>query len=114
MDIKVTVESDSAVEDAALLQKFIAKQNLEGVEEVELERAPHKPGEQGLGQFLGNLAIKLTQGVEVLKVLLTQLNAFAVKYDRRIHIGDIVIPTNKLTGEQIEHIALEAAKKGKE
>lgn len=114
MELTIRVESDSSIEDAALLQKFIAKQNLEGVQRSELERAPHKPGEQGLGKFIGNLIVSLTDGINVVKEFLTQLNAFAMKYDRRIHLGDgIVIPTSKLTGEQIEHIAIEAAKKGK-
>jgi hypothetical protein len=115
MDLSIRIDSDSAVEDAALLQKFIAKQNLEGVQKLEMERAPHQPGEQGLGKLLGNVIINLTDGLNVFKEFLTQLNVFAVKYDRRIHLGDgVVIPTSKLTGEQIERIAIEAMKKGKE
>ena len=108
------IEGDSAVEDAAMLQKFLAKQNLEGLEELELERAPHLPGQQGLGKFLGNLILKFTGGVDIIKEVLTQINAFAVKYDRRIVAGEIVIPTNKLSGDQIERIAIELVKKGKE
>lgn len=114
MKIKLRVEGGSSVEDAELLQKFIAKQNLEGVEQLDMERAPHQPGEQGLGKFLGNLVLTLTGGVDVIKVILTQLNEFAKKWDRTIRFGDTVIPTNKLSGDQIERIAIEIAKKGKE
>jgi hypothetical protein len=114
MELSIRIESDSSVEDAALLQKFISKQNLEGVQKLEMERAPHQPGEQGLGKLLGNVMISLADGLNVFKEFLTQLNVFAVKYDRRIHVGDVVIPTSKLTGEQIERIAIEAMKKGKE
>lgn len=113
MQLNLRVESDSAVEDAAMLQKFIAKQNLEGLEELEMERAPHLPGQQGLGKLLGNLVAKFSDGVnikDIVKEVLTQLNVFAVKYDRRIIAGDIVIPTNKLTSEQIERIAFELVK----
>jgi len=111
MELSIRVDSDSAVEDASLLQKFIAKQNLEGVEKLELERAPHQPGEQGLGKLLGNVLISIADQINVFKEFLTQLNVFAAKYDRRIHVGDIVIPTSKLTAEQIENIAIAALKK---
>ncbi|MEQ1675913.1 MAG: hypothetical protein ABL876_04410 [Chitinophagaceae bacterium] len=114
MDFKVSVESDNAVDDAALLEQFIARQNLEGLENLELERAAHQPGEQGLGKLLGNIMISLSDSLNVVKEFLTQLNVFATKYDRRVKIGDITIPTNKLTGEQIERIALEAIKKEKD
>lgn len=111
MQLSIRVEGDSATDDAILLEKFIAKQNLEGVEQVALKRAEHQPGEQGLGKFLGDLLINLTDNLNVVKVVLTQLNLFAIKYDRRIHLPpDIVIPTNKLTGEQIERIAIERIK----
>lgn len=114
MDLSIRIESDASVEDAALLEKFIAKQNLEGIQKLEMERAPHQPGEQGLGKLLGNVLISLADGLNVFKELLTQLNVFAVKYDRRIHLGDgVVIPTSKLTGEQIERIATEAMKNRK-
>ena len=38
MELSISIDSASAVDDAALLQKFIAKQNLQGIEELELER----------------------------------------------------------------------------
>ncbi|MEO6547942.1 MAG: hypothetical protein ABIN94_08070 [Ferruginibacter sp.] len=114
MELSISIESNSAVDDASLLKQFIDKQNLEGVSNIELERSVHQPGEQGLGKFLGSLLINVSEGLNVFKEFLTQLNQFAIKYDRRIHLGqDIVIPTNKLTGEQIERIAIEATRKFK-
>lgn len=113
MELSVRVDSKKAVDDAALLKKFLAKQNLEGVQNLELERSIHQPGEQGLGQFLGTLLVNISDNLNVVKVFLTQLNIFANKYDGRIHFGEFVIPTQKLTGEQIENIAIEAIKKMK-
>ncbi|MCW3089469.1 MAG: hypothetical protein JWP81_538 [Ferruginibacter sp.] len=112
MELSLRVESKFAVDDAGLLKRFIAKQNLEGLHQIELERSIHQPGEQGLGKLLGTVLVNLSDSLNVFKEFLTQLNMFAMKYDRRIHLGpDIVIPTNKLTGEQIERIAIEATRK---
>lgn len=113
MELSISIDSPSAMDDAALLQKFIAKQNLDGIAELELERSVHGPGQQGLGQFLGTLLINISDNLNVVKVLLTQLNIFANKYDRTLRMGNMVIPTHKLTGEQIENIAIEAIKNGK-
>ncbi|MBE7171949.1 MAG: hypothetical protein INR73_15280 [Williamsia sp.] len=108
MELNVSIKGDLSIEEVALLKNFIENQNLEGIEQLVMERATHHAGEQGLGKFLGSLMVTLTENLNVVKEFFTQVNIFAAKYDRRIQIGDIVIPTNKLTGEQIERIALKA------
>ena len=105
MQLNVTVEGNDAIQDAEDLKNFLESRNAQGVEEIELARASHKPGEQGLGSFLGSLLLKLIGGDEVIKGVISLLNKFAEQRDKRIHLpGGIIIPANKLTPEQITEI----------
>ncbi len=102
MELKIRVEGDDAISDAEDLKDFLENRNAEGLKEIEMERTEHGEGEQGLGGFIGSLLLKLAGGDEVVKGIVSLLNKWAEQHDKRIHLPNgVIIPANKLTGEQI-------------
>lgn len=109
MEIKLKVEGSDNLHDSEDLKKFLEKRPIPGLTAIELSRAEHGEGEQGLGKFLGDLIIKATGAEEFFKGLFTVLNSYAVQRDKRVHLGNgIVIPAETLTPEQIHDLVSKA------
>ena len=107
MDLNIKVEGDDAISDAEQLKDFLETRNAAGLDTVEMARAAHGEGEQGLGRFIGSLILKLTGSDEVIKGVVSLLNKWAEQHDKRIFLPNgVIIPPNTLTGEQlIEFVA---------
>ena len=102
MDLNIKVEGDDAINDAEQLKDFLETRNAAGLDTVEMARADHREGEQGLGRFIGSLILKLTGSDEVIKGVVSLLNKWAEQHDKRIFLPNgVIIPANTLTGEQI-------------
>ena len=102
MDLNIKVEGDDAISDAEQLKDFLETRNAAGLDTVEMARAEHGEGEQGLGRFIGGLILKLTGSDEVIKGVVSLLNKWAEQHDKRIFLPNgVIIPSNTLTGEQL-------------
>ena len=113
MDVDIRLEGDDAAKKAANLKEYIESKYLPGLETVHEQRAPVKPGEQGLGTLIGGLLVKLSGGDNVIKEFLTTLQKWADLLDQRIHLGNgVIIPGKKLSGDQIVEIIAIINKKG--
>lgn len=105
MELTIRVEGEDAASDAQSLKDFIENRSANGLEGVEMARSVHKEGEQGLGKFIGDLLLKFTGGDEIIKGIVSLLNKWTEQHDRRIHLPNgIVIPSNKLSADQIVQI----------
>ena len=105
MELTIRVDGDDAVANAESLKKFLESRGAAGLEEVEMNREVHKEGEQGLGKFIGDLLLKFTGSDEIFKGLVSLLNKWTEQHDRRIHLPNgVVIPSNKLSADQIVEI----------
>ena len=102
MEIEIKVEGNDAVKDAEALKNFIEERQAPGLQEIQMTRAAHAEGEQGLGTFLGGLLLKLTGSDEIIKGIVSLINKFAEQHDKRIFLGNgIIIPPNTMTPQQI-------------
>jgi len=105
MELNIAFEGEDAVKDAAALKEFIEGKYMPGLNSIELQREPHKPGEQGLGALIGGLLVKLSGGEDVVKEVLVTIQKFADMFDKRVHFGNgVIVPGGKLTGDQIVEI----------
>jgi hypothetical protein len=115
MDIKFTFESDDAPEKAVAFKSFVEQYQVKGIESMEVEQAAGKPGDQGIGTFLGSLITKLTGSSDTIKSLTAVISKFMELFDGHLIMedgkgGKVVIPGGrKLTAEQIENIAVKFA-----
>ena len=115
MDIKFTIDSGDAPQKAVAFKTFIEERRLSGVESVEVEQTPGKPGDQGIGTFLGSIVAKLTGSSETIKSLVGVISKFLELFDGHLIMedgkgGKVIIPGGKkLTAEQIENIAVKFA-----
>jgi len=105
MELNIRVEGDDAINDASDLKNFLETRRADGLSSVEMARSTHGAGEQGLGSFIGSLVLKLTGSDEIIKGVVSLLNKWAEQHDKRIHLGDIVIPPNTLSPEQVIELA---------
>ena len=116
MDLKITFETDNAVQKAVAFKTFVEEHKLDGVESVEVERKAGKPGDQGIGSFLGSIIASITDNSESFKGLIGVVSRFLELFDGRLVMEDgegrkLVIPGGKkLTPEQKEKIAVEFSK----
>jgi hypothetical protein len=107
MELNITFDSDEAVQDAETMKEFLETRQVDGVSEVELARTEHKEGEQGLGQILGKLVLSISGGDDVIKELIITIQKYIEKYwdvkkdKATVKIGDVSIPADKLSSEQI-------------
>ena len=105
MDLTVKVDGDDAVADAKSLKDFLENRGAKGLTGVEMIRAEHNEGEQGLGAIVGKLLLKVMGADEVVKGVIQLLNTWAQQHDKRIHLPNgVIIPPNILTPEQIMEI----------
>jgi hypothetical protein len=117
MDLKFTFESDNAVQKAIAFKSFLEEERLDGIENLQIEQTQGKPGDQGLGTFLGSLWATLTGNSETVKKLIDVIDRFVGMFDGRLVVedgagGKLVIPGGKkLTPEQKENIAVEFLKR---
>lgn len=105
MELLVTLEGDDTLENAEGLKNFLENRETKGLESVKMARSEHKEGEQGLGNFLGQLVLKLTGSSDVIKGIVEWLNTWTSQHDTRLHLPNgVVIPSKKLTSDQIVEI----------
>src|SRR6185295_10937289 len=102
MELNIKVEGENPIEDAEDLKNFLENRQAAGLNEIEMARSKHGAGEQGLGDFIGGLILKMTGGDEVIKGIVSLINKFAEQRDKRIYLGNgIIIPPNTLSSEEI-------------
>jgi hypothetical protein len=111
MDFTLTFEGDNSVQKAAAFKSFVEEQRPRSIEKLEVEQTPGKPGDQGIGTFLGSVITSIVDGTGF-KDLIGLVGRFMELFDGRLVIKDgegksMVIPGGrKLTKEQIENIAI--------
>ncbi len=112
MEFKLTFDGDNATQKAVAFKSFVDEQRVSGIESVEVEQTAGKPGDQGIGTFLGSIITKLTGSSETIKSLVGVISKFLELFDGHLVMedgkgGKVVIPGGKkLTPEQIENIAV--------
>ena len=112
MEFKLTFDGDNATQKAVAFKSFVEEQQVSGIESVEVEQTAGKPGDQGIGTFLGSIITTLTGSSETIKSLVGVISKFLELFDGHLVMedgkgGKVVIPGGKkLTPEQIENIAV--------
>ncbi|MEO5892732.1 MAG: hypothetical protein ABIQ31_20960 [Ferruginibacter sp.] len=112
MDIKLTFDGDEPVQSAVAFKSFVDEHRLSGIESLEVEQEPGKPGDQGIGKFLGSIITSITGSSETVKGLVSVISKFLELFDGRLIMedgkgGKVVIPGGKkLSADQIESIAI--------
>ncbi len=112
MEFQLTFESDDAAQKAIAFKKFAEQESENGIENLQVEQAKGKPGDQGIGQFLGSIIGKISSSSSAIKSITDLISRFMELFDGRLIIKDgtgrsLVIPGGrKLTPEQKENIAI--------
>lgn len=117
MELQFTFEGENTERKAVALKSFFEEHNLTGVDSIEVERAPAKQGDQGIGKILGSLITKIVDSSSTIKGIVEVLSKFLEIIDGRVIIKNekgesVTIPGGKkLSAEQIEKIALQFSHK---
>jgi len=110
MELNIAFEGGNDEMDIAALKKFLEEEGVQGLENVDFEHAPLKPGDQGAGEVIG-LIMSLASG-GVLTSVVGLLSQFCQQFDKRLKgPNGIVIDSKGMTPEQRTQIAMAWAPK---
>lgn len=97
MELQILLREENSKQGIINLKNYIDKASIEGLEETEIERAPHGEGEMGLGDLLGSIKTIIEAAQQPLVELIKCLQKYVDNYRT-----EIVIPITN--GEEIRLI----------